>query len=61
MESLAEKSKRGNFGEAIKKMFGDSKAPPDGWIQRRKEDNDGLQYDDDHGLRIDEVIEDHHI
>ena len=60
---ILEKSKRDKlFDESIKRMYGDSHAPPDGWIQRRKKDDDGPHYDDDEdGLRIDEEDEDRRI
>ena len=63
LESLMERSKCDTFDEAIKKIYGDSKSPPDGWIKRRSKDDDGLQYenDDEEGLRIDEEDEDRHV
>ena len=57
MEISSEKVRRDKFDDAIKKMYGDATAPPDGWVQCRRKDNDGHQYapdDDDYGLRIDD-------
>ena len=44
-------------------MYGDSNAPPGGWIQRRRKDDDEPQYDndDEEGLQINEEDEYRHI
>ena len=47
-ENHSEKARRDKFDDAIKKLYGDSEAPPDGWVQRRrKTDDDGLRINDE--------------
>ena len=54
VENPSKKARRDKFGDAIKKLYGDTEAPPDGWVQRRRRSDDDPQYDpdDDDGFRI---------
>ena len=54
VQNPSERARRNKFDDAIKKLYGDTEAPPDGWVQRRWRSDDDHQYDpdDDDELRI---------